>query len=142
MTDLIKTYLIETDFGLLSGVVGQSLFSNQLASVSGRGYTVDTFQSAALANTASPDVVLLEDTISDTPVEFSSQEVAVLAAEQNGILIIPSQTEFDPTEVFSDEVKIKTASSGQQSAVLVDTLGEQPEREIPFVLVPINAAQN
>jgi len=39
--------------------------------------------------------------------------------------------------VFSDEVRIRTATSGQQTAVLVDVNGIESDREVPFVVVPV-----
>ena len=73
---------------------------------------------------------------------FSTREVQVLDANQNGILILPSNAAAEPAEVFSDEVRIETASSGVRTAVLMSNEENVPAREVPFVIVPVKTQQN
>jgi hypothetical protein len=98
-------------------------------------------QTAANANAVSAQRTAPQDVSSATPVT-PSKEVAAFDAPENGILILPQGESADATAVFSDEVQIRTATSGEQTAVLVDTDGKNAEREVPIVLVPVKTAQN
>jgi len=66
-----------------------------------------------------------------------SPAVETTDAISEGILVLPVGTTADPAAVFSDEVRIRTATSGQQTAVLVDVNGIESDREVPFVVVPV-----
>lgn len=64
-----------------------------------------------------------------------------LPASSEGILLIPNQAMENLTagELFSDEVVIKTADNGRQTAVIVDEFGDEVGREIPLVIIPVKA---
>jgi hypothetical protein len=127
--------------GLFSGVAGQVVFSTQLASVSGEALSLQNFQPANSAQADAADVVFLDEPTVPTAT-FSTKEVQELDVTQNGILILPSKSATSPEEVFSDEVRIETASSGIRSAVVVSANKDVPAREVPFVLVPVKSQQN
>jgi hypothetical protein len=128
-------------FGLMTGAAGQVVFSTQLASVSGEALSLQNFQPAASAQADATDVVFVEELAEPTAV-FSTREVQALDANQNGILILPSNAAAEPAEVFSDEVRIETASSGVRTAVLMSNEENVPAREVPFVIVPVKTQQN
>jgi len=128
--------------GVFSGTVGQFLFSNQLNASSTQVASVQATQSATRVSALDENVLLLEEPLASNSPTFSRKTVSELPSGQNGILIIPSETTFDPSEVFSDEVIIVTASSGQQSAVRINTDGQTANTEVPFVVVPVKTMQN
>ena len=133
--------------GLISGVFGYAVFATPLdlnfaLSQPSSGVTQSS-QTAANANAVSGEqnVPLPENVPNPAPL-FSSKAVAAFDSPENGILILPNAERTDPTAVFSDEVEIRTATSGQQTAVLVDAQGVKADREVPFVLVPVKTDQN
>ena len=105
---------------------------------------MQSLQAAASVNAVTKEAVLLEDVDFNSSLTFSRKEVTDLQLAQDGILLIPDQGATDVSAVFSDEVEIKTASSGQQSAVLFshDDADRRSEKEIPFVIVPVKTQQN
>jgi hypothetical protein len=124
--------------GLVSGVLGQSFLSGEFVPMT-KVTDGQSFQAAVNASSFEENTMLLEDTHS---VVFSSKEVHSMISAESGILVIPSTGEINPTEVFSDEVIILTASSGVQSAVLVSEDENVSPRPVPFVVVPVNAFEN
>lgn len=134
--------------GLAFGVFGYAMLATPSTmhvtfNESSRGVT-QTSQTAANANAAGSserDVSDPADAHEAAPV-FSAREVMSLDSTENGILILPQGENTDPAAAFSDEVHIRTATSGKQTAVLIDAEGEKADREIPFVLVPVKTAQN
>lgn len=134
--------MIVLGLGLISGVVGQSVAVTQLASVSDYDQDFQNYHSVANANAASDEVVWVETDVPVAPLHFTDRVVTDLESGQNGVLLIPSEMTFDPASVFSDEVDIRTASTGVQSAVLVNQNDPKIEKIIPFVIVPVKTAQN
>jgi len=131
--------------GLTLGVFGYTVFAtpfnlNFAFSPSPSGVTQSS-QAAANANSVPAQDNVTKDT-KDTALEFSTKDVANFASSENGILILPRGESVDPADVFSDEVEIRTATSGQQTAVLVSVDADQADRAVPFVLVPVKTAQN
>jgi len=131
--------------GLTLGVFGYTVLSTPFdlhfaVSPAPSGVTQSS-QTAANANSVSVEENVTK--IEQTPaVQFSTRTVADLEPSKNGILILPSGETTNPTDVFSDEVEIRTATSGQQTAVLVSTDADKADRAVPFVLVPVKTAQN
>ena len=131
--------------GLMVGVFGHLVLDtpfdvNSLLGQS-EGSRTPYSQTATNVNANPTPPEYLPKVLAENPApHFSTKKVVSLANSQNGILILPQGADGNPAEVFSDEVQIRTATSGQQTAVLVD--GVAPEREIPFVLVPVKTAQN
>jgi len=127
--------------GLLAGVFGYSMLmapNNFDAAISQTTATNQYSQTAANANAKA----VMNTSASDTAtahlganVEFSAVETTSSISE--GILVLPVGDNDDPAAVFSDEVRIRTATSGMQTAVLVDVNGVESDQEIPFVLVPV-----
>ena len=131
--------------GLTLGVFGYTVFSTPFdlhfaASPAQNGVTQSS-QAAANVKAAMQQDKPIEAAPEAAPV-FSTREVVSFGSPQNGILILPSSTSTDPADVFSDEVEIRTATSGQQTAVLVSADSSKADRTVPFVLVPVKTAQN
>jgi hypothetical protein len=122
--------------GLVSGFLGQSFLPGLSAFNASQIISSQSLQAAVGESSGIENTVLLEDLSS---VVFSSKEVQDLVSAESGILILPSVGGVDSAEVFSDEVLIKTASSGLQSAVLFDANSSETGREVPFVVVPVNS---
>jgi excisionase family DNA binding protein len=125
--------------GLLAGVFGYSALMTQSSFDSAISQTTATNQYSQMAanaktamNTNASDTAV---TRSDTNTESSAIETTESISQ--GILVLPLGANTDPAAVFSDEVRIYTATSGKQTAVLVDVNGVESDREIPFVLVPV-----
>lgn len=130
--------------GLVFGVFGYAVFMTpfDLTSTFDQPKSVtQSSQTAANANSVSTERDEQEVIQKRAPV-FSTRKVVALEPSENGILILPNTESADPADVFSDEVEIRTATSGEQTAVLVDANGVESEREVPFVLVPVKTAQN
>ena len=123
--------------GLCAGVFAYAFFVNPLVfdSVIHRPGAADNSQKVASVITSEN---FLAETRQDSAVKFSAKTVADFESAENGILILPQMKSDDMTNVFSDEVYIKTATSGKQSAVLVDQSGTGVDREVPLVIVPVN----
>jgi|AntRauTorckE6833_2_1112554.scaffolds.fasta_scaffold59613_2 hypothetical protein len=135
--------------GLIAGVFGYAVFATPLdlnfaLSQPQQSGMTQSSQTAANANAVSGEqnVPLPENVPNPAPL-FSSKAVAAFDSPENGVLILPQGEESaDPAAVFSDEVYIATATSGQRTAVLVDAQGVKADREVPFVLVPVKTDQN
>jgi hypothetical protein len=130
--------------GLAAGVIGYSVFTTsfgfdfQMSQSQSDGAPNSQLAASAKANAVSPE----PNSLAASAPDFSTKAVTAFASAENGILILPQSEGGDPAAVFSDEVHIQTATSGEQTAVLVDTDGVSPDREVPFVLVPVKTAQN
>jgi excisionase family DNA binding protein len=124
--------------GLLAGVFGYSALMTQSSFDSTISQTTTNQYSQMAANVKA----VLNTNVSDTAVTHSdtnSESSAVETTESisQGILVLPLGANTDPAAVFSDEVRIYTATSGKQTAVLVDVNGVESDREVPFVVVPV-----
>jgi hypothetical protein len=131
--------------GLTLGVFGYTVFStpfnlNLVLSLPPSGVTQSS-QTAVNANSVPTQDNVTKNTKNLAP-QFSTKEVETFEFPENGILILPRVENADLTDVFSDEVEIRNATSGIQKAVLVSADGDEADREVPFVLVPINTTQN
>ena len=130
--------------GLLAGVFGYSMLmapNNFDAAISQTTATNQYSQTAANAK------AVMNTSVSDAAVTRSgaytqSSAVESTSSISEGILVLPVGANDDPAAVFSDEVRIRTATSGKQTAVLVDVNGVESDREIPFVLVPVKTDSN
>jgi hypothetical protein len=137
---LVATFVLS--FGLSSGAGGHAGFLPQLASLSSGVSSTQATQSGVDASAASEKIIFQENPSPATPSIFADRKVTSFEPGQNGVLIIPSSATSSVSEVFSDEVEIRTASSGEQTAVLIDSDGEGSSREVPFVIVPVKTVQN
>ena len=131
--------------GLIAGVFGYTVFAtpfdmNFALSQPQSGMTQKS-QTAANANAVSPERNSPAAVQNPAPL-FSTKTVETLEPSENGILILPQGESTDPAAVFSDEVQIRTATSGEQTAVLVSADADHADRVVPFVLVPVKTAQN
>jgi excisionase family DNA binding protein len=130
--------------GLLAGVFGYSMLmapNNFDAAISQTTATNQYSQTAANAK------AVINTNVSDAAATRSgaytqSSAVESTSSISEGILVLPVGANDDPAAVFSDEVRIRTATSGKQTAVLVDVNGVESDREIPFVLVPVKTETN
>jgi len=130
--------------GLLAGVFGYSLLMVPAGFDSAVSQTTTTNQ---YAQTAANAKAMLTTSASPEATPTSQAHVLSPAVEttesiDEGILVLPVGDNTDPAAIFSDEVRIKTATSGKQTAVLVDSNGVESGQEIPFVLVPVKTAKN
>lgn len=127
--------------GLVMGVFGYALILSSPDASSVVQQTIGVNQNAqtaanakaVMANNTNPDKV----TDSTIPPDTLTEETVSHGAE--GILVLPFGDAADPSSIFSDEVQIRTASSGTQTAVLLDSQGNDLGREIPFVVVPVTS---
>jgi excisionase family DNA binding protein len=127
--------------GLLAGVFGYSALMTPGSFDSAISQTTATNQYSQMAANVK---AALNTNVSDTATTRSDANSVSSAIEttesiSQGILVLPLGTNTDPAAVFSDEVRIYTATSGKQTAVLVDVNGVESDREVPFVMVPVKA---
>jgi excisionase family DNA binding protein len=133
--------------GLLAGVFGYSMLmapNNFDAAISQTTATNQYSQTAANAKAVlntNPSAVS-DPATQGSGVNTESSAVETTESISEGILVLPVGTNNDPAAVFSDEVRIRTATSGQQTAVLVDINGIESDREVPFVVVPVKTDSN
>jgi len=131
--------------GLTLGVFGYTTFASpfslSFALSPSQSSVKQSSQTAANAKAVSPERNS-PPAVQNTAPLFSTKEVRILDSSENGILILPRGESTEPAAVFSDEVQIRTATSGEQTAVLVSSDPNKTEREVPFVLVPVKTAQN
>jgi len=127
--------------GLLAGVFGYStlMMPNHFDSAISQTTAINQYsQTAANAkavmNTGAPTTAALR-----SGVNAESSAVETTSSISEGILVLPVGDNDDPAAVFSDEVRIRTATSGKQTAVLVDVNGVAADREVPFVVVPVQS---
>jgi len=125
--------------GLLAGVFGYSAFMTQSSFNSVISQTTATNQYSQMAASAKavPDTNVSDTATTRSGANSESSAVETTESISEGILVLPYGVNTDPAAVFSDEVRIYTAISGKQTAVLVDVNGVESDREVPFVLVPV-----
>lgn len=82
------------------------------------------------------------ETLTTSGVNFSHESVGLSTMDgaSRGILLLPEggDATTNPTDLFSDEVKVVTDESGQKFVVRVNEKGEVVEK-IPFVVVPVTS---
>jgi hypothetical protein len=131
--------------GLTCGVFGYTVLTtpadSSLVTSQRSNIFSQTSQTAANANALPAESTTTEDVQNFAPHVSSEDEIPFESIEK-GILILPVGESANPADIFSDEVHIRTATSGKQTAVLVDADGVEMEREVPFVLVPVKTSEN
>jgi hypothetical protein len=125
--------------GLLVGVFGYSAVMTPGSFDSAISQATATNQYSQMAVNAKAGLNTNVSGAETTRSGVNSESSAIETTESisQGILVLPYGANTDPAAVFSDEVRIYTATSGKQTAVLVDVNGVESDREVPFVMVPV-----
>lgn len=129
--------------GLLAGVFGYSLLlaPANFDTVARQGsatnqYSQTAANAKAVMTTGTSDAD--KPSVVDRPI---SHPIETTESIPTGILMLPVGDTTDPAAIFSDAVRIETATSGRQTAVLLDRDGAALGQEVPFVLVPVKTDQ-
>lgn len=129
--------------GVLFIGLGFGFLLNQMPMMSS-GFSTQVASAPLLQSLQGHSPLLVGDQeVSISGVNFSHESVGLSTMEgaSNGILLLPqgSSSSTNPTELFSDDVKVMVDESGNEYVARVNEQGQVVEK-IPFVVVPVTSS--